>query len=70
MTIDEVLKKIRKEMNISQETFARDLNVSYTTINRWENNKAKPSRLARIQIKDYCIQKKISKDILDMLSHI
>lgn len=70
MTIDEILKMIRKEMNISQETLARDLNVSYTTINRWENNKAKPSRLARIQIKDYCIQKRIPKDIIDMLSHI
>lgn len=67
MTIDEILKKIRKEMNISQETLARDLNVSYTTLNRWENNKAKPSRLANIQIRDYCIQKGISKDIITEL---
>lgn len=64
MPIDEILKKIRKEMNISQEALARDLNVSYTTLNRWENNKAKPSRLASIQIRDYCIQKGISKDII------
>lgn len=70
MPIDEILKMIRKEMNISQETLARDLNVSYTTLNRWENHKAKPSRLASIQIKDYCIQKGISKDIIDMLSRI
>jgi len=64
MSIAEILKMIRKEMNISQETLARDLNVSYATLNRWENNKVKPSRLAKIQIQDYCVQKGISKDII------
>ena len=63
MTIDEIIKMIRRELNISQETLARDLNVSYATLNRWENKKTKPSRLAKIQINDYCVQKGISKDI-------
>jgi DNA-binding transcriptional regulator YiaG len=64
MTIDMTLKSIRKELNISQETLARDLNVSYATLNRWENNKAKPSRLAMDKIKDYCSTNKISNEIL------
>lgn len=42
MPICEILKLICKELNISQETLARDLNVSYATMNRWENNKAEP----------------------------
>ena len=34
MNIDEILKAIRKELNISQETLARDLSVSFTTLNQ------------------------------------
>jgi DNA-binding transcriptional regulator YiaG len=70
MTINEVLKTIRKELNISQETLARDLSVSFTTLNRWENSRAKPSRLAMIQLKEYCKQKSVSNEIISMLEHL
>ena len=50
-------------MDISQETLARALNVSYATLNRWENNKAKPSRLAMIQLREYCADKGLPGDI-------
>ena len=30
----------------SQEQLARELDVSFATINRWENGKTEPSRLA------------------------
>ena len=58
--IDEILKMIRKELFLSQELLARDLNVSYATLNRWENNKAKPSRLAMDKLKSYCAANGIS----------
>ena len=63
MTIDKILKKIRKQLDISQETLARELDVSYATLNRWENNKAKPSRLALRRIKEYCVNNYISEEI-------
>ena len=63
MTIDKILKEIRKQLNISQETLARELDVSYATLNRWENNKAKPSRLAMRRMKEYCTDNHISEDI-------
>jgi len=63
MTIDGILKAIRKELSLSQETLARDLNVSYATLNRWENNKVKPSRLALDKLKEYCASKGIPEDI-------
>ena len=69
MTICEILKLVRKELNISQETLARDLNVSYATLNRWENNKAKPSRLAMDKLKNYCASKAISHNILSELEN-
>lgn len=67
MTICEILKLIRKELNILQETLARGLNVSYATLNRWENNRAKPSRLAMDKLKDYCSSKAISDNVLSEL---
>jgi DNA-binding XRE family transcriptional regulator len=69
MTMDEILKAIRKELNISQEVLARDLNVSFTTLNRWENNKAKPSRLAMIQLREYCTDKDLPGEIITALEH-
>ena len=70
MTICEILKQIRKELNIPQETLARDLNISYATLNRWENNKNKPSRLAMDKLKDYCLKKAISDSIFSELNRI
>lgn len=70
MTIDEILKSIRKELNISQETLARELNVSYATLNRWENKKTKPSRLAMDKIKDFSAAKELSPEITTALEHI
>lgn len=70
MTIDEILKTIRKELNISQETFARELNVSYATLNRWENNKTKPSRLAMEKLLNFCSKKEIANDIIESLKRM
>lgn len=70
MKFDEILKEIRKELSISQEQFARDLNVSFTTLNRWENNRSVPSRLAKMRVLDYCKGKDISKEIISALERI
>ena len=67
MTIDEILKTIRKSLDISQETLARELNVSYGTLNRWENKKVKPSRLAMDKLKTYCATNDVDKSILSEL---
>ena len=41
------IKQIRKRLGLTQEQFARELGVSFITVNRWENGHAKPSPLAR-----------------------
>ena len=48
--IAEQLKALRQQRGWSQEDLARELGVSFSTVNRWENGKAKPSRLAGNQI--------------------
>lgn len=40
------IRKVRLEMGLTQEQFAAKLGVSFPTVNRWENQKAKPSPLA------------------------
>ncbi len=47
-------KDIRKQLTLSQEDLARELGVSFATVNRWENEKSKPSKLARAQFDNYC----------------
>jgi len=32
---------------MTQEDFAHEVGVTFATVNRWENGKAQPSRLAR-----------------------
>lgn len=46
MTPEEI-KRLRLSAGLSQEEFARELDISFATVNRWENNRASPSRLAR-----------------------
>jgi DNA-binding transcriptional regulator YiaG len=42
----EEIKKLRKQLGLSQESFAQLVGVSFQTINRWERGIFKPSRLA------------------------
>ena len=70
MKLDEILKAIRKKLNISQEQLARDLNVSYTTLNRWKNSRTKASRLAKVAMIDYCKQKGISSEIISAIEKV
>jgi transcriptional regulator with XRE-family HTH domain len=40
----EQIKTIRNQLGMSQQAFAAALGVSFATVNRWENGKAKPQR--------------------------
>ena len=48
--IGQLVRNLRKHLGLTQEKFAARLGVTYPTINRWENDKAKPSPLAMKQI--------------------
>jgi len=40
------IKRIRKKLKMTQEEFAHTLGVTCVTVNRWELDLAKPSKLA------------------------
>ena len=54
MAYSEEIKKIRQKCFLSQETFGRELGVSFSSINRWESGKRKPSISAMKKMKDFC----------------
>ncbi|MFS0724083.1 helix-turn-helix transcriptional regulator [Paenibacillus sp. 1P07SE] len=67
MSLSNIVKQIREELEISQEQLARELNISFSTINRWENNKSTPSRLAKDRLWAFCENKSISTAVIDQL---
>lgn len=36
------IKKLREDMGLTQERLARELDISFSTVNRWENGKSRP----------------------------
>ncbi len=54
MDFSEKVKYVRVNLNLSQENLARELGVSFATINRWENGSYNPSRLAQKAFEDFC----------------
>ena len=53
-TFPELVRKVRRQLGISQEELAHRLGVSFATINRWENGKTTPFKLARAQFDAFC----------------
>ena len=45
-----LIKQIRTYLNMSQTEFAEQLNVTFATVNRWENGRAVPNKLAQSKI--------------------
>ena len=47
-----LIRELRNRLGLTQEKMASQLGVTFPTINRWENGRAKPSPLALKQIED------------------
>ena len=45
-----MIRQLRAALGLTQEQFAAKLGVTYSTVNRWENDKGKPSPLALLRI--------------------
>lgn len=54
MTFSEFVIYVRKKLKLSQKQLANAINVSYSTINRWENGRVVPSNLAVKSFYDFC----------------
>jgi len=54
MEFPRIVKTVREKAGMSQEDLARALNVSFATINRWENGKTHPNKLTQAVFFDFC----------------
>lgn len=64
MDISNEIRVIRQKAFMTQESFAKTLNVAYSTVNRWEAGKTHPNMTAMKEIKKFCDENGISFDEL------
>lgn len=63
MKFQESIKQLRQSQFLSQEALAKELGISFTTVNRWETGKAKPTYKTMKLINDYCRAHNIDFDV-------
>ena len=51
--LQEKVKELRRKRGWAQEDLAREIGVSLSTVQRWEAKGAKPTRLARRELKRF-----------------
>ena len=54
MDFSKVIKDLRCQKLLSQSAFAKELGVSYSTVNRWETGKTLPTYKAMKSIESFC----------------
>ena len=46
------IRNLRAKLGLTQEQFAAKIGVTWSTVNRWENSRGRPSPLAMRQIEE------------------
>lgn len=58
--VTEIIKYIRTKAKMTQEQFAVCINTTPLTINRWENGKSIPNKMAQNQLYQFCKENQIN----------
>ena len=59
MRFPDEIKRIRQRWFLTQQDFAKEIKVAFSTVNRWESSKAKPSLNAMKNIKKFCLEHEV-----------
>jgi DNA-binding transcriptional regulator YiaG len=51
--MSEFIRQLRQQLGMTQEEFAHALGITVGTVNRWENGRFRPSKLARATILEF-----------------
>lgn len=54
MEFKDKVKEARMKLYLSQETLAKELGISFSTINRWENGVHLPTLMMQKKFFEYC----------------
>lgn len=63
--MNQLIRTIRSLANMNQEQFAKEIGATPLSINRWENGKTIPNRMAQTQLVEFCREHQI-----DMFDYI
>jgi transcriptional regulator with XRE-family HTH domain len=63
--VGQLVRELRERLGLTQEKFAAKVGVTFPTINRWENGRARPSPLAVKQIEGLLAE--MGSDAADLL---
>lgn len=70
MAFSEIIKSIRGQLGFTQEQLAHELNVSFSTINRWENGHRVPKKLAIVCLIEFCRRNAVDLTIIAELEKL
>jgi len=59
MSFSKEIKMLRERLYLTQNEFAKALNVSFSTVNRWEKGKARPNISTMKEVKKFCEGKEV-----------
>ena len=62
--MSELVRALRRELKMTQEEFAHELGITVGTVNRWENGRFRPSKLARATLVEFASKHGVSLEIL------
>jgi len=57
-----LIRSLRQKLSMTQEEFAHEIAVTVSTVNRWENAHAEPSKLAWKAIQDLARKRGLPDD--------
>ena len=59
-----LIRTLRQKLGMTQEEFAHEIAVTVSTVNRWENAHAEPSKLAWKAIQELARKRGLTDDVL------
>ncbi len=70
---NERIRRLRQELNMTQESFAHEIGVTFATVNRWENGRTTPNKVAQKVLT--LLEKKLRKiknpsETVSILQHV
>ena len=68
MDLGTAIKEIRIKSLLSQNDFANEIGVSFSTVNRWEKGHATPNYKALKKLREFCHTNHIDFDVDRLIS--
>ena len=65
MGFPEEIRRIRQRCFLTQHDFAKEVQVAFSTVNRWDSGRAKPNLKAMKSINEFCLENNIPYETIE-----